>query len=145
MDTPVAFYTIVFAAATHCAFRHGVHSISKSDDFLRLSYKAKAIRLMIEEVKASHGVVSDQVLMSVVTMAAHGTDPWGIAKLEDTGDALPLATIQDFHYYGSMQCEWAHLRALHYLVQQRGGLKNIKLAGVANAIALYDPRPRQRP
>ena len=141
MNTPVAFYTIVFAAATHCAFRHGGQWIRNSDDFLRLSYKAKAIRLMIEDMKQSHGVVSDEVLLSVVTMAAHGTDPWEITRSEDTENALPLATVQDFHYYGSMQCEEAHLRALHYLVQQRGGLKEIKLAGVANAIALYELPP----
>ena len=96
---------------------------------------------MIEDMKQSHGVVSDEVLLSVVTMAAHGTDPWEITKSEDTEHVLPLATIQDFHYYGNMQCEEAHLRVLHYLVQQRGGLKEIKLAGVANAIALYELAP----
>ena len=110
MSKPVAFYTVVFAAATHHAFHSG-QLMTKQEDLLRMTYKAQAIRAMAETVKNSECYVSDEIILSVVTLAAHGSEGW-VVNQGSPQDLLPLATLQDFHYYGSMRCEWVHLQAL---------------------------------
>ena len=89
--------------------------MTKKQDLLRLAYKTRAIRAMAETVKDSGGYVSDEIILSVVTLAAHGSEGW-VVNQGSPHDQLPLAAVQDFHYYGSMRCEWVHLQALYFLV-----------------------------
>ncbi len=136
MTEPVSFYTIVFASATYHSFRNIMKGTVVHDETLRLSYQTQALKLMIDAIKRSSGYASDELLLSIVTLAAHGGSrrhPFTASTQND----MPFANVPNISYYGSMQCEWAHLQALYFLVHQRGGLQEIKLSGLANAIALY--------
>ena len=136
MTEPVSFYTIVFASATYHSYRNAEKGTVEHDEASRLSYQAQALKLMIDAIKKSNGYASDELLLSVVTLAAHGGSR-SVQSMEFKQNNLPWANLPNVDYYGSMQCELAHLQALYFLVHRRGGLQNIKLSGLANAIALY--------
>jgi len=141
MQCPAAFWTIIFAGATHSAYlQRGSQADELSHNrMLRLSYKAQAIKELNREIQALQGVASDELLLAIITLAAHGSaeqlEP--PAEEEKKEHLSVLEAVQNFQYYGRMRWEVAHLKAVYHLVYQRGGLHTIKMPGLANAIGLY--------
>lgn len=136
MHSPAAFYTIIFAGATHNAFSRAGVSIPNENKMLRLSYKTQAIKELNREVQNLQGNAPDELLLCIITLAAHGSGEQlnPPTKEENTS---PLATAQNFQYYGMMRWETAHLNAIRVLIKQKGGLHTVKMPGLANAIGLY--------
>lgn len=135
MHSPAAFYTIVFAGATHNAFAHTGMDVPNHNKMLRLSYKTQAIKELNHEVQALKGHASDELLLCIITLAAHGSgDALTPPAVEES--TSPLASAQNFQYYGRMTWETAHLKAIRVLIEQKGGLHTIKMPGLANAIGL---------
>ena len=139
MNEPVAWFTVIFAGATHNAFNHGMEYSPKFNNLLRLTYKDKAIRCLIEGISKSDGVASDGMLLSMVTLAAHGKGevPARIS-LNKRWTTSSLSRAHDVDYYGGMETAWAHMDALQTLVARRGGLDRVKLRAAAIAVQLYD-------
>lgn len=137
MASPVAWHTIVFAGATHMAYKHGAQGTSKRHQQLRLLYKNKAISCMLEEIKRTDGDVSEETLRSMITLAAHGTGE----SLEGSRNAgktrlSSMMAAHDCDYYTSMDCGWQHLNAVYALVDKRGGLPSFHSKSTAMAIQL---------
>jgi hypothetical protein len=135
MASPTSFYTIIFAGASHAAFVHADMDVTKENRMLRLSYKFQALRALKAEIQALDGEPSDELLLSMVALSAHGSGELLSPPKKATSSAL--ATAQSFQYYGNMKFEMAHLKALALLLEQKGGLKNVKMPGLAAAIELY--------
>jgi hypothetical protein len=135
MISPASFYTIIFAGATHNAFAHTGMDVPRENKMLRLSYKFQAIKAVNEEIKGLKGEPSDDLLLSMVTLAAHGNGE----QLEPLRKATksPLASAQNFDYYGNIRWELAHYHAITPLIERKGGLPAVKIPGLANAIELY--------
>ena len=135
MASPSSFYTIIFAGATHNAFVHTNIEATQENKMLRLSYKYQALRALKKEIQALDGEPSDELLLSILALCAHGSAELLVPPKKATASALSNA--QNFQYYGSMRFETAHLKALVVLLEQKGGLQNVKMPGLAQAIQLY--------
>ena len=136
MSSPASFYTIIFAGATHNAFSHAATTIPKENITLRLAFKTQAIKAMNEEIQALRGDPSDELLLAIITLGVHGTGESLVPPEKPTTPLSPLATAQNFQYYGCMTWETAHIEAVRHMVKQKGGLGKINMPGLANAIAL---------
>lgn len=136
MQSPAAFWSIIFAGATHNACLRPRVNVPSRDTTLRLSYKTNAIRELNREIHAlRQGVASDELLLAIITMAAHGSGEQ-LDPLVPEKKLSPLEAVQNFQYYGRMRWEPAHLKAIAHLVYQKGGLHAVKMPGLANAIGL---------
>lgn len=110
--------------------------ITRENKILRLTYKTHAIKALNQEISSLQGHVSDELLFSMVMLGAHGSGDTLAPRPSQTSDSS-LLTAQNFHYYGHMQRETAHLDAVRHMVQQRGGLHTVRLDYLSNLIALY--------
>lgn len=145
MSSPASFYSIVFAGATHNAFVHVDGDIPKENLTLRLAFKTQAIKALSDEINSLKGDPSDELLLAIITLGVHGSGET-LKPPEKPKRALsPLATAQNFQYYGGMRWESAHIEAVRHMVEQKGGLHNLGLPGLANAIALYVQNPNPVP
>jgi hypothetical protein len=135
MQSPAAFWSIIFAGATHNAYLQRGTDTRSRDRTLRLSYKTNAIRELNREIQALQGEASDELLLAIITLAAHGSGE----QLDPPSQEENLSTleaVQNFQYYGRMRWEEAHFKAIAHLVHQRGGMHTVKMPGLANAIGL---------
>ncbi|KIW94709.1 uncharacterized protein Z519_04686 [Cladophialophora bantiana CBS 173.52] len=137
MHSPAAFWSIIFAGATHNAYLLGEADAPGRNRALRLSYKTQAIRELNREIQELQGPASDELLLAIITLASHGSgEQLNPPSQEENLSALQ--SVQSFQYYGRMQKETAHLKAICHLVYQKGGLHTVKMPGLANALALAD-------
>lgn len=134
--TPAAYYTVIFAGATHNAFAHVGTEVEHQNKLLRISYKIQAIKELKNAIYKLTGPASDDLLLSVITLAAHGSGDQLCPPPKQIKHSNPLATAQDFDYYGSLAWETAHLEGIRLLVEARGGLQTVEAPGIASAIAL---------
>ncbi|KIX97703.1 uncharacterized protein Z520_06481 [Fonsecaea multimorphosa CBS 102226] len=137
MQSPAAFWTIIFAGATHNAYLQGEADTPSRNRALRLSYKTQAIRELNREIQELQGPASDELLLAIVTLAAHGSGEQ-LERPPQEENLSALQSVQSFQYYARMQKEAAHLKAIVHLVYQKGGLQTVKMPGLANALALAD-------
>ncbi|OQU96040.1 hypothetical protein CLAIMM_02179 isoform 3 [Cladophialophora immunda] len=136
MHSPATFWSIIFAGATHDAYLQGEADTPSRNRTLRLSYKTQAIRELNREIQELQGPASDELLLAIVTLAAHGSGEQ-VDPPSQEENLSALQSVQSFQYYGRMQKEAAHLKAICHLVYQKGGLHTVKMPGLANALALY--------
>ncbi|OAP54972.1 hypothetical protein AYL99_10672 [Fonsecaea erecta] len=137
MQSPAAFWSIIFAGATHNAYLQGEADTPSRNRALRLSYKTQAIRELNREIQELQGPASDELLLAIVTLAAHGSGEQ-LRPPSQEESLSALQSVQSFQYYARMQKEAAHLNAICHLIYQKGGLHTVKMPGLANALALAD-------
>ncbi|KAJ9640592.1 hypothetical protein H2204_003220 [Knufia peltigerae] len=140
MRSPAAFYTIVFAGATHNAFAHTGMPVTRENQVLRLTYKTHAIKALNREISSRmHATtsVSDELLLCMVTLGFHGSGDTLMPRSQATDDS-PLLVAQNFHFYGHMDWEMAHFNAVKVMIRQRGGFHTIEQEFLSNVIALAD-------
>ncbi|KIW09787.1 hypothetical protein PV08_11887 [Exophiala spinifera] len=137
MRSPAVFYTIVFAGATHNAFAHTGMQITRENQVLRLTYKTHAIRALNQEISRTQKSVSDELLLCMVTLGFHGSGETLMPRAQAANDS-PLLVAQNFHFYGHMDWETAHLNAVKTMIKQRGGFHTIEQEFLSNVIALAD-------
>lgn len=135
MRSPAAFYTIVFAGATHNAFAHTGMQITRENQVLRLTYKTHAIKALSQEISCMQTAVSDELLLCMVTLGFHGSGDTLMPRSQAANDS-PLLVAQNFHFYGHMDWETAHFNAIKVMIKQRGGFHTIEQEFLSNAIAL---------
>jgi hypothetical protein len=106
MQSPVAFWTLAFAGLAHSVY-NAPPGFAHTHKDLRLPLKLRALKEMSIEVgKLGSGQVSDDVLMSMVTLAAHGTaEQLERPAVEDAMSRTKLLEIQNFDYYGRIRCK----------------------------------------
>jgi hypothetical protein len=136
MAAPVAFYAFVFAAGLHHAYLHGWRTIPRSAFMLLVSYKTKAMGLIIEELRRLEDSPSDALLVSILILAAHGPIIGGAYSNAFVHPISPLAKTQNLDFYGNLDFSGAHMDALRLLVSRKGGLGRIQLYGLAETVAL---------
>lgn len=141
MANPVAFYSCVFAAGLHHAYKHGWDNTPPKAYDLLFSYKTKAISLVNEALQNLDVDISDALLFSILILAAHGPRETSLEHDESPSPptqhipSSPLATAQNIDFYGSLTFDHLHMNALRLLVVRRGGLQKIQLYSLAETIA----------
>lgn len=133
IDSPLLFYTLIFAGATHKAFHQSPTVDNRKSQVLRLTCKGKALGALREALSSSDTMCADDVIFSMVLLASHGSGEKVMAAQHR--EKRTLAAAQDAQFYASMEYEWAHIRALLDVLQKKGGLQEISVPGLAFALA----------
>ena len=102
----------------------------------RMHHYSKAIRMLEREIDSLNGnPPSDSLLVSVLRL--------GISADIDQGPALPechrrspLATAQCNHLYGKMSIIPSYAKALHSLIERRGGIHAVQRVGWSDWLVL---------
>lgn len=137
MLSPTAFYAVVFAAASHAAFNYVGMEVPVENTILRMSYKGLAISHLKQEISSLSGPVPEELLLGMITLAAHGYGELLVPPRSDSCKLKgPLALGQHSQFYGEIRWEPTHLIALVSMIQERGGLKTLKMPGLAESIKL---------
>lgn len=111
--------------------------MDRESEMLQLSYQTKSIQFINTLLaENNHEPPSDALLISILILAAHGQRQGGGLALEPVHPTSPLAQAQNLMFYGSLEFVPNHLKALYYLVEQKGGLEKIQLYGLADTLAL---------
>ncbi len=137
ITNPAAWYAFIFGGATHNAFQYGGRELPKFNEQLRLIYKSKAIRRILADIEQDGENLSDGTLMSIVTLAAHGSGE--SLKGQDSvkiKSQPSLLTAHDVNFYMSMDTGWEHLNILCSILEKRGGLQTVKIKSVAISMQL---------
>ncbi|EXJ72114.1 uncharacterized protein A1O5_04618 [Cladophialophora psammophila CBS 110553] len=142
MYSPVAWYTIIFAGATHNAYQYGGRGTTKQNEQLRLVYKTKAIRSLLDYIQENGDTVSEEALLSMITLASHGSGENLKGHDSYTRQKLPfLSHLHDVDYYASMDIGMEHLAAVYAIVDRRGGLRTLQRKSLAIVIQVELQRP----
>jgi hypothetical protein len=138
MQSKVAWYSVIFAGATHNAYQHGGRGVTKENEQLRLHYKSKALRALMDDIARSGDSVSEQTLLSMITMASHGSGETlrGTNNLKRQDAPFLCQPRHDVDYYAAMDTGLEHINALYAIVDKRGGLRSIKLRSLAICVQL---------
>ncbi|OCT46327.1 hypothetical protein CLCR_01154 [Cladophialophora carrionii] len=137
MHSPTAWYTIIYAGATHNAYQYGGRGTTKQNEQLRLVYKTKAIRSLLECIQENGDSVSEEALLSMITLASHGTGESLKGYDSYKRQNLPfLSHLHDVEYYASMDIGMEHLTAVYAIVDQRGGLRTLRRKSLAIIIQI---------
>jgi hypothetical protein len=130
--SPVCFYAFLYAISNHYDFVHPTHETSTSTSLMRLSYKTQTIKLVNDMLGNLDKEVPDELLASVLVLASQGPR---VGAWEKSPFQSPLATAQCLDHQGNMAFEPEHAKGMVALVRLKGGLKNIKMLGIAEVIA----------
>lgn len=106
------------------------------DKLLRMCER-DSIRLINEAVRDPAKMDRDALLLSIICMAHHRAPDNSItSQLQNTPFEPPLQRLQWLDAYGCLKPNEMHIRGLVELIRMRGGLKNIRLPGLAATISL---------
>ncbi|KAH0837411.1 hypothetical protein FOPE_05018 [Fonsecaea pedrosoi] len=136
---PVTWYTIVFAGATHNAYQYGDRGTTKQNEQLRLTYKSKAIRSLLDYIQENGDNVSEEALLGIITLASHGTGENLKGHESYKRQTLPfLSHLHDVDYYANMDTGMEHLNAVYAIVDRWGGLRTLRRKSLAIVIQVCD-------
>ena len=93
-----------------------------------------SIILINQAIRDPSRAISDAVLLSVICMAHHAA-PTEI-KIQSTPFEPPFQQLQWLDVYGCLSPNIIHIQGLVQLLKLRGGLRNIKLPGLAATLCL---------
>ncbi|KAJ5632078.1 transcriptional regulator family: Fungal Specific TF [Penicillium lividum] len=99
-------------------------------------YEAQSITLITQAVWDESRAFTDAVLLSVVCMAHHAVPTEAIIR--KTPFDPPFQWLQWLDIYGCLSPNPTHINGLVDLIKMRGGLKNIKLPGLAATLCFSE-------
>ncbi|KAJ9604408.1 hypothetical protein H2200_011242 [Cladophialophora chaetospira] len=116
------------------------HSDGLCDDFdkLRLFHHTEALRLVRNMIQATNqdSIPSDALIMAVYNLSYQGTG-WDYRTVPESHPPSPLFQARLMGRFGRKTAHYDHVRALNALIKAKGGLEEIKLAGIAEMIWLW--------
>jgi hypothetical protein len=130
--SPVCFYGFLYAISNHYDYVNPTHEASSSTALMRLSYKTQTIKLVNAMLGNLDKEVPDELLAAVLVLASQGPR---VGAWERSPFPSPLAKAQCLDHQGNMAFEPEHAKGLVALVRLKGGLKNIKMLGIAEIIS----------
>ena len=133
MASPLLFYSFVYATSYHYDFVHDNHGTSSPTALLRLSYKTQVIKLVNNMLDNLSSGIPDELIASILVLAFQGPR---VDSSESSRFQSPLATAQWINHHGSQMFEPEHAVALIQLVRLKGGLKEIRMPGIAETVAV---------
>ncbi|KAJ9615926.1 hypothetical protein H2200_002003 [Cladophialophora chaetospira] len=142
MDTairfPVCFHTLVYSGATHKAF-HQAHTVNNTKSaLLRLKSKGEALKALRMASQSNETALTDAVIFSMTLLTVLGYGEKVNSRMVTRYEKRTMAAQQDAQFYGSMEYEWNHWKALIEIVKMKGGLHTIGIPGLGFAIASFD-------
>jgi len=109
------------------------------DNPVRLYHKIQTMRLLQEELNKPSNICYDEVILAILALLANEVETIANNIKENKIQSpfnSPLTSLQWLNIYGSISHIEAHVLALRTIVDQQGGLENIKLEGLAEVVLL---------
>lgn len=138
MVSPATFYSMIFSATAHTAWLHSSRAdISCHNKIVQIQAKGLALSHLKKEIASVKGPISDELLLAMITMAAHSNADLLLPPRRWSRQSSPLTQVYDNEYYGTVTFEPAHIVTLFRALAERGGLRTITLPGLQEAIAMW--------
>jgi Fungal specific transcription factor domain len=106
----------------------------------RLKHQNEAFRLINAEIKTlervPNTVPTNGILSAVAILSLYGMAQ--TTELRQAHPLSPLATAQNLHIYGRMNLVPEHIKGLHMLVKQRGGVASVDNHSLVDLIKSVD-------
>jgi hypothetical protein len=142
LSDPVLFTAILFGSLSHqrCQWINRQipdGAFSPRDQRLLQQCEYETIKLANKAFSdPDHNrILSDSIILSVVCMAHNIADDNDCRRHRNVPFTPPLTQLQWLDVYASLPPNLVHLRGLVELIKLRGGLKNVKLPGLATTVA----------
>ncbi|GFF36945.1 hypothetical protein IFM58399_04723 [Aspergillus lentulus] len=142
LSDPVLFTAILFGSLSHqrCRWINRQTpdgAFSPRDQRLLQQCEYETIKLANKAFSdPDHNrILSDSMILSVVCLAHNIADDNDSRRHRNVPFTPPLTQLQWLDVYASLPPNLVHLRGLVELIKLRGGLKNIKLPGLATTVA----------
>jgi len=109
------------------------------DNPVRLYHKIQTMRLLKEELEHPEKICLDDVILAVLALSASEIETVANNAKERVLSPFhsPLKSVQWLDVYGSISHIKAHVEAMRVLIDQKGGLKQLQLEGLAEIVALF--------
>jgi hypothetical protein len=128
--TPLLFYALILSSSIHLDIVRS--SKFTGDSPTILSYKLTIFRLLSEIIKEGNDPSRDEVILAILTLSSHEIMP--LIEEKRTPFKSPLKKLQFLNIYGSIQFVPEHMKACLDLIDLKGGIEKIQLAGLAECL-----------
>ena len=141
LSEPTLFTTFLYGSLSHQRVQWinrwiPEAAFSPRDQQLLHFCEMESIKLIQQDISQPDRAVQDAVILSVMCMAHNNADINDARRHRRTPFTPPMQRLQWLDIYGSLPPNLIHTRGLAQLVQIRGGLKNIRLPGLAPILSL---------
>jgi hypothetical protein len=137
IHSQVSYHTFLYAGACHNLFWKEGFERSPERTAELLVLKKNAIRAMMETVKTGLDEPSDEVIMAMVLLAAHGSaETAQRRRLGKVQSRKSLVRTLEAEYWCALDTEGPHMEILAEMVHRRGGVKNIRPGVLLTAMYL---------
>jgi hypothetical protein len=102
----------------------------------RFHHYSIALRLLKQQIESLDGRPASELLIICVLRMGVSADVEQDPIPPDCHPSSPLATAQYLHLYGRMSMMPSYAKALHYLVESRGGIHALKRIAVPDWLIL---------
>ncbi|KAE9374855.1 hypothetical protein N431DRAFT_405887 [Stipitochalara longipes BDJ] len=127
IKNPFLFNVLLWSACCHRDFLRG--SEIQYDSPQALSYKVNSIRLLNEVLSDGRKAITDEVILTVMGLAAH--EILTVTQQNPKPFNSPLKDAGGMAFYSATKDVPEHMEAIKKLIALRGGLENLKLPGLA--------------
>ncbi|PKY00527.1 hypothetical protein P168DRAFT_275828 [Aspergillus campestris IBT 28561] len=143
LSEPTLFTTFLYGSLSHQRVQWinrwiPEAAFSPRDQQLLHFCEMESIKLIQHDISQPDRAVQDAVILSVMCMAHNNADINDARRHRRTPFTPPMQRLQWLDIYGSLPPNLIHTRGLAQLVQIRGGLKNIRLPGLAPILSFSD-------
>lgn len=128
----------LYGALAHQQIRRSLsstHLSSTPEELLERSlWEEHAIKLLKETATDVAVATSDETIFALLWMAVSRVD-YSRWRQSTTISQVPFADLQWLDVYGGLTIDDSHLRAMRSMIDMKGGLGAIRIAGLAQALS----------
>ncbi|EGE06088.1 hypothetical protein TEQG_05202 [Trichophyton equinum CBS 127.97] len=139
MANPALFTAFLYGAAGHMQTRRRLDSVqvspqTRDEKMEQIVCETETIKQLNKMMKDPTQAFSDEVVLAVLCMAFNRIDYSGW-KPSDPSPKAPLRNLQWLDVYGGLSLNDHHVKGLMAIIETRGGLKSIKMPGLAETLS----------
>ncbi|KAM5484365.1 hypothetical protein McanCB56680_002440 [Microsporum canis] len=139
MANPALFTAFLYGAAGHMQTRRRLDSVqvapqTRAEKLEQIVCETETIKQLNMMMKDPAQAFSDEVVLAVLCMAFNRIDYSGWT-VSDPSPKAPLRNLQWLDVYGGLSLNDHHIKGLMAIIETRGGLKSIKMPGLAETLS----------
>ncbi|EFR01660.1 hypothetical protein MGYG_04662 [Nannizzia gypsea CBS 118893] len=139
MANPALFTAFLYGAAGHMQTRRRLDSVqvspqTRAEKLEQIVCETETIKQLNMMMKDPAKAFSDEVVLAVLCMAFNRIDYSGWT-VSDPSPKAPLRNLQWLDVYGGLSLNDHHVKGLMAIIETRGGLKSIKMPGLAETLS----------
>jgi len=134
MESPAVLHAMVYGMLVSL---DSVQSPVEPGNTLSLKHQTYAMSLLQKELQAlGDGIPHQNILLAIITLAAHG-EPTRDRYVAPLGyPESPLAKTQNLHIYGMLKLVPEHIHAMFAILERIGGVDAVTLYGLRDTVEL---------